>query len=244
MFRWFCLSTFSLRDTTVTPLASLLPGTHDVATCDPGSMWVQSTELDIVGHCAIYLSWRSRWFHLDLLVIPCWGVPIRTKQLSTVTALLLSVLVTLVSHKVIFFFYIVSALQLFCMSLWKPRIQLGFIESSSIIAVVKTVGGGGQGGGNLGVMGLGRVREAGEEGAGDRIPKGAGVGRNRNWILQQKKYTEAGTTKERGGNGEYKVRKVGNSDSPVPPPPPHKKKTTWMASQRILQSTLLRQTPV
>ena len=33
--------------------------------------WLQSKELDIVRHCAIYLSWHSRWFHLDSLVIPC-----------------------------------------------------------------------------------------------------------------------------------------------------------------------------
>ena len=48
---------------------------------------------------------------LDSLVIPCWRAPVRTKQLSTVTALLLSVLVVLVSRKVILF-YVVSALQL------------------------------------------------------------------------------------------------------------------------------------
>ena len=36
-----------------------------------------------------------------------------------------------------------------------------------------------RGGGNPGVTGAGSVREAGEERAGDGIPKGAGVGRNR-----------------------------------------------------------------
>ena len=37
----------------------------------------------------------------------------------------------------------------------------------------------GQRGGNPGVMGAGTVEEAGEERAGDWIPEGAGVGRNR-----------------------------------------------------------------
>ena len=37
----------------------------------------------------------------------------------------------------------------------------------------------GTGGGNPEVMRAGRVREAGEERAGDGIPKGTGVGRNR-----------------------------------------------------------------
>ena len=37
-------------------------------------------------------------------------------------------------------------------------------------------------------------------------------------ILQYKKHTEAGTTKEGGGNREYKVREAGNSEPPVPSP--------------------------
>ena len=37
----------------------------------------------------------------------------------------------------------------------------------------------GAGGGSLGAMGAGLLRETAEERAGDRIPKGAGVGRNR-----------------------------------------------------------------
>ena len=41
------------------------------------------------------------------------------------------------------------------------------------------VGGGGQGGRNPGAMGVGSVREAGEERAGDRLTKGAGIRRNR-----------------------------------------------------------------
>ena len=40
-------------------------------------------------------------------------------------------------------------------------------------------------------------------------------------FLQQKKHTEAETTKEGGGNWEYKVREARNSDPPSPPPPPH-----------------------
>ena len=40
-------------------------------------------------------------------------------------------------------------------------------------------GGGGQGGGRPGEKGVGGVREAGEEGAGSRIPKVAGSGRKR-----------------------------------------------------------------
>ena len=87
----------------MTTLVSLLPETRDVATRDSGSEWVQSTEIDIAGHCAIYLSWRSRLFHSDSHVTPCWRVPIRTKQLSKITALLLSVLVLLLSRKVVFF---------------------------------------------------------------------------------------------------------------------------------------------
>ena len=84
-----------LRETTLTtwPPCSSYHVACSMAMRDSGSKWVQSTELDIMGHCAIYLSWRSRWFHLDSLVIPCWRVPIRTKQRFTVTALLLSVLV-------------------------------------------------------------------------------------------------------------------------------------------------------
>ena len=39
--------------------------------------------------------------------------------------------------------------------------------------------GGGQGGGRLGEMGAGGVREAGEEGAGSGIPKEVGSGRKR-----------------------------------------------------------------
>ena len=38
---------------------------------------------------------------------------------------------------------------------------------------------GGRGDRNLGVMGVGSVPEAGEERAGDEIPKGVGVERNR-----------------------------------------------------------------
>ena len=37
-------------------------------------------------------------------------------------------------------------------------------------------------------------------------------------ILQWKKHTKAGTTKEGGRNRESKVREAGNSDPPVAPP--------------------------
>ena len=39
---------------------------------------------------------------------------------------------------------------------------------------------GDRGGGNFGVMGAGSLQEAGEKGAGDRIPKGVEAGRNSN----------------------------------------------------------------
>ena len=44
--------------------------------------------------------------------------------------------------------------------------------------------GGGQGDGNPGVMGAGSLPEAGEERAGDGIPKRAGTGRHRKSISQ------------------------------------------------------------
>ena len=74
-------------------------------------------------------------------------------------------------------------------------------------------------------MGAGGVWEAGEEGAGDRIPKGVRVGRNRKCISQhcimfcnrKSKHTEAGTTKGGGGNRVCKVQEAENSDPPASP---------------------------
>ena len=105
-----------------------------------GSKRVQSTELDIVGHCEIYLSLCSRWLDLDLLVIPWRRVPIRTKQLSTAAALLLSVLVVLVSREVILFFQVVSVLQLFCMSVhlfgWSDLFSRSYIKKAALLLAV------------------------------------------------------------------------------------------------------------
>ena len=67
-----------------------------------------------------------------------------------------------------------------------------------------------------GTRGLGSLREAGEERAGDGIPKGEIGNKFRNIV--QLKHTEAGITKDGGGNREYKVREAGNSDPPPPPP--------------------------
>ena len=74
----------------------------------------------------------------------------------------------------------------------------------------------------MGVGSLWAVK-AGDERAGDGIPKGLGSGRYsrklnfstlRNFS-RRKKHTEAGTTNQGGGNREYKVREAGNSDPPV-----------------------------
>ena len=47
---------FALRDIIGTALIFLSPETRDVAArVSGGGKWIQSTELDIVGHCAIYL---------------------------------------------------------------------------------------------------------------------------------------------------------------------------------------------
>ena len=65
-----------------------------------------------MARCAIYLSWRSRWFHLDSTVL--------TSPSEDETAVhgygltFIGSVVVLVSRKAIFF-YVVSALQLCCM---------------------------------------------------------------------------------------------------------------------------------
>ena len=82
-------------------------------------------------------------------------------------------------------------------------------------------------GGNLEVMGVGSVWEVGEERAADGILwQGGGSWEKQEInfailhnILQQKKHTEAGTTKEGDGKRAYKVQEAGNSDLLVPHPP-------------------------
>ena len=78
----------AFRDIIGTAFVLLSLETRDVAARVSGGKLVQSAELDIVGHCAIYLGQHLCWLRLDLRVTPCWWVPIRTKQLSTVTAFL------------------------------------------------------------------------------------------------------------------------------------------------------------
>ena len=46
---------FALRDIIGTALVFLFPETRDVAAPVSGGKWVQGTELDIAGHCAIYM---------------------------------------------------------------------------------------------------------------------------------------------------------------------------------------------
>ena len=70
----------------------------------------------------------------------------------------------------------------------------------------------GTGVGNSGVMEAGSVRDAGEEGVGDGIPKGE-IG---NFAIE--KVHRCGTTTEGGRNWEYKLQEAGNSDPPCPPP--------------------------
>ena len=82
----------------------------------------------------------------------------------------------------------------------------------------------GQGGSSPGVMGVGSLREAGEEG----YQKGVGAGRNgKNFATLAQYFAigkahRGGTATEGGGNGECRVREVGSSDPSVPPPPPSK----------------------
>ena len=84
--------------------------------------------------------------------------------------------------------------------------------------------GGGQGGGRPGEKGAGGVREAGEEGAGSRIPKVAGSGRKREKLRNIAQYfaiekmQRDGSQKIQGGNRDYRVREVGGLNPPVPPP--------------------------
>ena len=67
-------------------------------------------------------------------------------------------------------------------------------------------GGGGRGGGRPGEKGAGGVREAGEEGAGSRIPKVAGSGRKRGELrniaqcFAIEKMQRGGSQKIQGGN--------------------------------------------
>ena len=55
-----------------------------------------------------------------------------------------------------------------------------------------------QGSGNLGVKGVGSLREAGEERAGSRVPKVAGTGRNKYIILCNRKITKRRETLRKG----------------------------------------------
>ena len=86
--------------------------------------------------------------------------------------------------------------------------------------------GGGQGGESPGVLGAGGLREAGEEGAGGGISKGAGAGRNGKNFATLAQYFAVG--KVRGGGSRYgrgrepgvQGAEAGCSDPPGPPPPP------------------------
>ena len=86
--------------------------------------------------------------------------------------------------------------------------------------------GGGQGGGNPGVMGVGGLREAGEEGAGSGISKRGGAGRNGKNFATLAQYFAIG--KVRGGRSRYgrgrdpRVQGAGGGMFRPPcPPPPH-----------------------
>ena len=73
----------------------------------------------------------------------------------------------------------------------------------------------GQEGGNPGVMGVGSVREEGEERGGETgYPKGRGLGEKDT----EKKHTEAGTTKEGDGNRSKRYGKL-EIQTPVPHTP-------------------------
>ena len=61
------------------------------------------------------------------------------------------------------------------------------------------VGGGGAVGGNPGVLRVGSLWEAGEEGAGGKIPKGTGAGRNKKKICNIVQCFAVGKA-HRGGN--------------------------------------------
>ena len=82
------------------------------------------------------------------------------------------------------------------------------ISSSELshISVVVLMWGGGQGGGRPGEKGAGGVQEAGEEGAGSRIPKVAGSGRKREKLCNVAQYfaiekmQRGGSQKIQGGN--------------------------------------------
>jgi len=71
---------------------------------------------------------------------------------------------------------------------------------------------------------VGGVREAGEDGAGSRIPIVAGSGRKREKlcnIVQKnaiKKMQRGGSQQIRGRNRDYRVWEAGGLNPPVPPP--------------------------
>ena len=83
--------------------------------------------------------------------------------------------------------------------------------------------GGGQGGGRLGETGVGGVREAGEEGAGSRIPKVAESGREREKLCNIAQYF-AIEKMQRGGSQKYwagtGIKGTGSGRFKPPCPPP------------------------
>ena len=139
-------------------------------------------------------------------------------------------------HANFYVLQIVTALKAF-VSLIPPKMGEGGIwqslgeltKQNQCCGIMFSVGGpqisGGGQGGSLGVMGTGSVREVGEERAGDGLPKGTWVGRNRKWIMQHctifcnRKSTQrweplrkgAGTRSTRYGKQEI--------ETPCPPPP-------------------------
>ena len=79
---------------------------------------------------------------------------------------------------------------------------------------------------NLGVKGVGSLRETGEERPGSGIPKVAGNGKNRNFFLQHfvifcnRNSTKRQEPLRKGrepGNRDYKVHEAGSLDPPVHP---------------------------